>query len=60
MALQDVRAEEHSRQELLCRALPSDVQKGSSNTGAKKMEKLIDRELADLKRLQEIEEIDNV
>ena len=34
--------------------------KGSSNTGAKKMEKLIDRELADLKRLQEIEEIDNV
>jgi len=35
-------------------------QKGYSNTGARKMEKLIDRELADLKRLQEIEEIDNV
>ncbi len=34
--------------------------KGSSNTGARKMEKLIDRELADLKRQQEIEEIDNV
>jgi len=34
--------------------------KGSSNTGARKMEKLIDKELADLKRLQEIEEIDNV
>jgi hypothetical protein len=34
--------------------------KGSSNTGAKKMEKLIDKELAELKRQQEIEEIDNV
>jgi hypothetical protein len=34
--------------------------KGSSNTGAKKMEKLIDKELSELKRQQEIEEIDNV
>jgi hypothetical protein len=34
--------------------------KGSSNTGARKMEKLIDKELAELKRQQEIEEIENV
>ena len=34
--------------------------KGSSNTGARKMEKLIDKELSELKRQQEIEEIDNV
>jgi hypothetical protein len=33
--------------------------KGSSNTGAKKMSKLIDKELAELKRQQEIEEIQN-
>jgi hypothetical protein len=35
-------------------------QKGSSNTGARKMEKLIEKELAELKLQQEIEEIDNV
>ena len=34
--------------------------KGSSNTGARKMEKLIEKELAELKLQQEIEEIDNV
>jgi len=34
--------------------------KGSSNTGARKMEKLIEKELAELKLQQEIGEIDNV
>ena len=33
--------------------------KGSSNTGAKKMAKLIDKELAELKLQQEIEEMEN-
>jgi hypothetical protein len=33
--------------------------KGSSNTGARKMEKLIEHELAELKRQQEIEEMEN-
>jgi hypothetical protein len=33
--------------------------KGSSNTGAKKMEKLIEKELAELKLQQEIEEMEN-
>ena len=33
--------------------------KGSSATGAKKMEKLIEQELSELKRQQEIEEMEN-
>jgi hypothetical protein len=33
--------------------------KGSSNTGAKKMSLLVEKELAELKRQQEIEEIEN-
>ena len=33
--------------------------KGSSNTGAKKMSMLVEKELAELKRQQEIEEIEN-
>ena len=33
--------------------------KGSSNTGARKMAKLIDKELAELKLQQEIEEMEN-
>ena len=33
--------------------------KGSANTGAKKMEKLIEKELAELKLQQEIEEMEN-
>ena len=32
---------------------------GSSNTGAKKMSMLVEKELAELKRQQEIEEIEN-
>ena len=34
--------------------------KGSSNTGARKMEKLIEKELAELKLQQEIEEMEDV
>ena len=33
--------------------------KGSSNTGAKKMSMLVEKELAELKRQQEIEEMEN-
>jgi hypothetical protein len=34
--------------------------KGSSNTGARKLEKLVEKELAELKLQQEIEEMENL